>query len=274
MGYGGRLQARPMSVLRTYRRRQGFTLPELLVVIVLGSVIAGALYQTLIYQQRLYTQERSTTYRHDALRLANAVLSADLREASATGGDFVATEADSLSLRSPVGFGIVCAVDSGGGKLGLFGLQGRMGNLSGDSLLIYHPDGWLVRVREAESEEASSLTCPYSNGLAVELVIRVSGSLTGIPVGAPVRAFHRYTYSLEENRDDWWLARTDGSATEILVGPFAGDGTGLSFEYFDAAGQTTSDPMRVARVQLTLVAESEPYERLDTLTSTVRPRNQ
>jgi hypothetical protein len=237
-------------------------------------VVAAALYQVLIYQQRLYTQERSATYRHDALRLANAVLSADLRDASASEGDFVATSPDSLSLRSPVGFGIVCAVDSGGGKLALFNLQGRMGSLEGDSLLIYHPDGWLVRGRETESEESSSLDCPYSGGPAVELVIRVSGSLSGVPAGAPVRAFHRYTYNLKENRDDWWLARTDGDGTEILVGPFTDDGTGLSFAYFDAAGQSTSDPARVARLELTFVAESEPYERLDTLTSTVRPRNQ
>ncbi|MGD2215236.1 MAG: prepilin-type N-terminal cleavage/methylation domain-containing protein [Gemmatimonadales bacterium] len=263
-----------MMITRIHQRRRGFTLAELLVVIVLGSVVAAALYQVLIYQQRLYTHERSTTYRHDALRLANAVLSADLREASATQGDFLATSPDSLSLRSPVGFGIACAVDSGGGKLGLFNLQGRMATLDGDSLLIYHPNGWLMRVREAESEEASSLNCPYSGGPAVELVIRVSGSLTGIPAGAPVRAFHRYTYRLEENRDDWWLTRSDGNTTEILVGPFSGDGTGLSFAYFDAAGQTTADPASVARVQLTLVAESDPYEELDTLTSTVRPRNQ
>lgn len=262
-----------MTYRPNHQRARGFTLAELLVVIVLGSVIAGALYQVLIYQQRLYTRERSTTYRHDALRLANAVLSADLRDASITEGDLLATSPDSLSLRSPVGFGIVCAVDSGGGKLALFNLQGRMGKLAGDSLLIYHPNGWLVRVREAESEEASSLDCAYADGPEVELVIRVSGSLTGIPVGAPVRAFHRYTYNLEENRDDWWLARTDGYRTEILVGPFREDGTGLSFAYFDAAGQSTTDPARVARLQLTFVAESEPYEQLDTLTSTVRPRN-
>ena len=169
---------------------------------------------------------------------------------------------------------IVCAVDSGGGKLGLFNLQGRVGDLTGDSLLIYHPNGWVTRVRETESEEASSLNCPYVGGPEVELVVRVNGSLTGIPVGAPVRAFHRYTYSLEEIRGDWWLARTDGSRTEILAGPFTGDGTGLSFAYFDAAGQSTTNPANVARLELTLVAESEPYERLDTLTSTVRPRNQ
>lgn len=263
-----------MNALRMRRRREGFTLPEIMVVIILGSVIVTALYQTLVYQQRLYTQERSATYRHDALRLANAILSADLRDASAPEGDFLATEPDSVSLRSPVGFGIVCAVDSGGGKLGLFDLQGRMGNLAGDSLLIYHPDGWLARVREAESEEASSLNCPYAGGPEVELVIRVSGSLTGVPAGAPVRAFHRYTYSLEENRDEWWLARSDGTGTEILAGPFTGDGTGLSFAYFDAAGHSTTNPAAVARLELTLVAASEPYERLDTLTSTVRPRNQ
>jgi prepilin-type N-terminal cleavage/methylation domain-containing protein len=255
-----------------YRRRSGFTLAEILVVIVLGTAVAAALYQVLVHQQRLYTHERAATYRHDALRLANAVLTADLMEASASEGDFVATSPDSLSLRSPVGFGIACVVDSAAGKLGLFNVQGRMASLAGDSLLIYHPNGWLVRTRG--SDDSSSLSCPYSGGPAVELVIHVSGSLTGVPAGAPVRAFHRYTYSLEESRDDWWLARTDAEGTQVLAGPFTGDGTGLTFAYFDAAGEPTTNPARVARLDLMLVAESEPYERLDTLTSSVRPRNQ
>ncbi|UCC71236.1 MAG: prepilin-type N-terminal cleavage/methylation domain-containing protein [Gemmatimonadota bacterium] len=258
----------------TVRRQTGFTLAEMLVVIVLGSVIAGVLYQVLVYQQRLYSQERAATYRHDALRLANAVLTADLMEASASEGDFVVTSPDSLSLRSPVGFGIVCAVDSAGGKLGLFNVEGRVASLEGDSLLIYHPNGWLVRPRQADSEEASSLPCYYAGGPSVELVVRVTGTIIGVPVGAPVRAFHRYTYKLEQEGASWWLARTDASGSEILAGPFDGEGNGLSFAYIDAAGQATTDPARVARFGLTLVAESGPFERLDTLTSSVRPRNQ
>jgi prepilin-type N-terminal cleavage/methylation domain-containing protein len=265
-----------MKVMKERRRQSGFTLAEILVVIVLGSVVAASLYQVLVYQQRLYTRERAATYRQDALRLANAVLTGDLMEASASEGDFVAVEPDSLSLRSPVGFALVCSVDSSSGRLGVFDIEGRVLDSEGDSLLIYHPDGWLVaEASDVDSEGIGGLECPYAAGPFTEKAIHVDGSLIGVPVGAPVRAFHRYTYVLEEEEEgSWWLARDDASGTEILAGPFVGDGSGLVFAYFNAAGAPTTDPALVARLDVMLVAESEPYEQLDTLTASVRPRNQ
>jgi prepilin-type N-terminal cleavage/methylation domain-containing protein len=264
-----------MTRIASRSAQRGFSLAELLVVILLGTIIAAALYQVLVFQQRLYTDERAATYRHDALRLASAVLSADLMEASASEGDFVATETDSLSLRSPVGFGIVCAIDASVGRLAMFDVQGRMDDESGDSLLIYHPDGWLVRdLSEAESEATAGLACPYASGPSVERVVRVAGSLGGVPVGAPVRAFHRYSYRVDEHDGAWWLVRDDGSATQVLAGPFSEEGSGLSFAYFNATGGSTTDPAQVARVDLTLVAESETFGERDTLTASVRPRNQ
>lgn len=264
-----------MKVMKERRRQRGFTLAEILVVIVLGTVVVASLYQVLVYQQRLYTRERAATYRQDALRLANAVLTGDLMEASASEGDFVALEPDSLSLRSPVGLAIVCAVDSSSGRLGVFHIEGRVLDSEGDSLLIYHPDGWLVtEAADVDSEGIGGLECPYAAGPSTEKAIHVGGSLIGVPAGAPLRAFHRYTYVLEEEDGSWWLARADASGTEILAGPFVGDGSGMVFAYFDAAGAPTTDPARVARLDVMLVAESEPYDRLDTLTTSVRPRNQ
>ena len=248
---------------------------ELLVVILLGTAIVAALYQVLVFQQRLYTDDRAATYRHDALRLANAVLTADLMEASASEGDFVATHSDSLSLRSPVGFGIVCAVDSSVGRLALFDVQGRMSDELGDSLLIYHPAGWLVReLAEAESEAVAGMSCPYTAGPTVEHVVRVQGSLVGVPVGAPIRAFHRYSYRVEQTGGEWWLARADGSAVDILAGPLGDESSSLRFAYFDAAGDPTTDPAQIARVDLRLVAGSEPFDDRDTLNASVKPRNQ
>jgi prepilin-type N-terminal cleavage/methylation domain-containing protein len=258
------------------KRRGGFTLVEVLVVIVLGTVVAAALWNVLRYQQRFYRTERTAVLQHDALRLAAAVLTADLIEASGTGGDFVAIEPDSVSLRSPVGFGIVCAVDSASDRLGLFDISGRHTAEIGDSLLIYHPDGWLLRkLDEATFSSEESLKCPYAGGPTTEVAVRVEGgSLEGVPVGAPVRAFHRYTYRLERDGTGWWLARAEGDSAEILAGPFSGDGSGLQFTYLDAAGEVTDDPSRIARLDLMLVAEDRPSGRRDSLRASIRPRNQ
>jgi prepilin-type N-terminal cleavage/methylation domain-containing protein len=263
-----------VSRARRLRSRLGFTLAEVLVVIVLGTAVAAALYNVLVYQQQFYSSERDATMRHDALRLAASVLTADLMEASAAEGDFGTLSATALSLRSPVGFGIACAVDTAAGKLALFGVRGRWSAAAGDSLVVYHPNGWLARAPAAVTAPASE-SCPYAGGPTAQTVVQVSGSLGGVPVGAPVRAFHRYRYRLVQERGNWWLARDDGNVSEILAGPFSGDGNGLTFAYRDAAGNSTTDPTQVARVDLVVITEHAAGDaRRDTLATSVRPRNQ
>jgi prepilin-type N-terminal cleavage/methylation domain-containing protein len=255
------------------RRRRGFTLAEVLVAIVLGSVIAGALYQVLVYQNRFYTHERAAAVRHDALRTARAVLATDLMEASGSEGDFGSLTPDSVSLRSPVGFGVVCAIDSINGILSLIDVSGRLEASAGDSLLIYHRNGWLVRAASQAGAGIGVANCSYGNGYSVERAV-VTGSISGVPIGAPVRAFHRYTYSRQQNGSTWWLARTDRSGTDVLAGPFSSDSSGLQFVYRDVNGQPTTDPARVAWLDLMMVAEVPAFNRRDTLIASIRPRNQ
>ncbi len=275
MGYGGRIQVG--AVMRRLRGRRGFTLAELILALALSGALVAALYQVLIFQRRLHREERAEISRHDALRLAAAILAKDLMEARGVDGDFAALVPDSLKVRSPVGFAVVCAVDSATQTLALFDVAGRVSPSAGDSLLVYHPAGWLVRdIEPGDGDEAGSLSCPYGNsGPQVDKVIRVDASVAGVPAGAPVRTFRWYTYRLVENEGTWWLARDDGDSVEMLAGPLAGQGSGLAFAYFDAAGQPTTDPTRLARVDMTLVAEDPAAPgRRDTLTATVRLRNQ
>ncbi len=253
----------------------GFTLVELTIFLVLAGFIAAGFLQVLRYQQRAYRHERATVARHDALRLAGSVLAADLMEANGADGDFSALGPDSITVRSPVGFAIVCAADSFNNTLGLIDVTGRLSVEAGDSVLIYHPDGWLVRAPVDVNPTAASLTCPYGAGVAPQATLVVSGSIAGVPVGAPLRAFHPYSYRLDQEGNSWWLARDDGTVTEVLAGPFSGDSLGLAFSYFDTSGEPTADPALVARVDLNMVAVSgAASERRDTLVASVRPRNQ
>ena len=280
MGYSGRLPSTKMRPTRERLECRGFSFVEMLIFLTIGTLVTGALYQVVRFQQRVYRQERATIERHDALRLASSVLVSDIMEASGREGDFAALGPDSIVIRSPVGFGVVCDVDNSDKRIGLFDTAGRFNTSAGDSLLIYHPNGWLVRaIQTVNPTGTASLSCPYAAGPAIELTMRVDGSVTGVPVGAPVRAFHVYTYHLKQDRGLWWLARSDatssdGDILDILVGPFSDDGTGLAFAYSDEDGQPTTDPTQVARVDLSLVAVSRGYTERDTLTTSVRPRNQ
>ncbi len=99
-----------------------------------------------------------------------------------------------------------------------------------------------------------ALACPYSAGPTLQRTVQVGGSLSGVGVGAPVRAFHRYAYRLEQDQNLWWLSRSDDSQTDLLAGPFWA--SGVDFIYLDTLGLATSNPANVARVEVMLVARS------------------
>ena len=265
------------AVIRVMNRsRQGFSLAELIVLIALGTVVSMALYRTLVVQQRFYRQQGAVNTTQDALRLAWSVLAADLLEANAGEGDFGFIAPESVQVRSPVGFAIVCDKDNAERTLGLFNVQGRVTDAAVDSLLIYDPAGWLVRKVSIDNPTGGQpLSCPYAGGPSLEKRIRVDGSLDGVRVGSPLRAFHRYTYKLEQDGNSWWLARSDSATTEILAGPFSEEGSGLAFAYFDSLGQSTTNAADVARVDLTLVAISGlASTKRDSLGISASPRNQ
>lgn len=280
MGHGSRLSAEKMKSNRERPGQRGFSLVEVLIFMTVATMVAAALYQVVRFQQRAYRHERAAIARQDALRLASSVLASDIMEASGREGDFAALGSDSIVIRSPVGFGIVCDSDKSDKRLGLFSTSGRFSETAGDSLLVYTPTGWVVRgIQAVNPTGTASLACPYAGGPALDLTLRVDGDVAGVPVGAPVRTFHRYTYRLKQDRGSWWLARSDAGATDtdildILVGPFDGGGSGLQFAYFDANGQPTTDPTQVERVDLSLVAVSGAFTGHDTLRTSVRPRNQ
>jgi prepilin-type N-terminal cleavage/methylation domain-containing protein len=263
------------------RRSRGFTLVEMLVVVVLGTVVAAGLYRVLTTQQRAVRHQNEVASVHDVFRVAAAVLAADLREANPADGDLGGLSPETLSVRSPVGFAVVCAVDTVNARLGLVGVRGRVDATPGDSLLVYRPAGWIVRaVTAVDPGGLPPLACPYAGGPPLERTVRVAGSVSGVPVGAPARAFRRTAYHLAQDAGFWWLARTDPGGTEPLVGPTAPGG--LLFLYVDTLEQPAASVAAVARVDVRLVARSRagsgglagagrPLE--DTLWVRVRTRN-
>ena len=234
----------------------GFTVLEVLIVLMIAGVIATAIFRSLGAQQRYSASKRSTVGQHDALRLAASVLTASLRGASAGEGDYVFVAADSIGVRLPTGFAIVCHVDADSRRLGLADTHGLVSAGEGDSVLVYTPAGWIARSVNALNPAGPEMPCQYS-GLATQQTIKVDSAITAVPVGSPLRAFRQHVYRLELDANSWWLARYDGTESELLAGPFKGDGKKLSFSFLDASGQTTTEPTEVARVDLILVAEAD-----------------
>ena len=92
------------------QRRAGFTLIELIVVTVLGSLVVASALQILIINQRTYTAQSARIQGQQANRAALDILTNELREISGAGGDIVTMTSDSVGIRSMRKFGLTCSV--------------------------------------------------------------------------------------------------------------------------------------------------------------------
>ena len=88
--------------------------------------------------------------------------------------------------------------------------------------------------------------------------IRRWGSLRGLRVGAPVRAFDTYTYGLYQIDGDYYLGRRQSSAgsPDPLVGPLL-PSTGVGFRFLDSVGAVTTVDTLVAQIEVVLRYQSE-----------------
>ncbi len=87
----------------------------------------------------------------------------------------------------------------------------------------------------------------------------MSGSLSGVWVGAPVRLFRPYEYSLFELDGRYWLGRRNRAAGGDLIpvaGPLAPPAAnGLIITYYDLiTGSPTTNRLKVGRVDIKLRA--------------------
>lgn len=244
-------------ILRPSSRPSGFSLVEVLIVMVLTGVVVAGTLQALSAQKKFYARQGRILDARHAMRASTIILTSELREASAAGGDLYAIGSDSLALRSTVGFGVVCQVDESGGTLSLRYASGHFRLETADSVLVFVENG---RRYDDDSWRALALLgiapggSACADGGASDRVISVPGPLNGIWVGAPVRLFRPYVFRIFELDERWWLGRRNrgaGPGYLPVAGPLAppGDG-GLELLYFRGDGAATTDPSLVARVQI------------------------
>lgn len=267
--------------------RRGYSFIELIVALALFLIVLVAIIGVLLHQRRFYAAQAQVVDTRNAIRIALDVLSGELREASPGDGDLYAVAPDSIAIRSSLGFGVVCSVSGDG--VGLWNTAGVFGESARDSLLVFvegrpdtrQDDAWRsVRIQAVRNDPAA----PCVDGRIPDLELRIAGDLTGIRVGAPVRAFRPYIYRLYQGTDDlWWLGqRLRGGAFQPVTGPFQPpESGGLRFEFFAADGTTSLDPERIVSADIHVRGQSadpvrltaEPDFYTDTLSTIVYLRN-
>ena len=254
--------ASPHPAAGKRRKQYGFTLVEMMIYMVLAGLIMASVYQLVIGQSRAYGKQRELMDVHETLRSAAALLTWEMRQASAADGDIYAIGANSITLRSPQGSGFVCVIHP---DLPRFGVRGAgLGDVAAttdDSALVYVGSAnWDVQRILAVSKPGDMGVgeCAWTGGSKPDIGVKLSDA-TGIQVGALFRAFRRVEYGLYQADGRWWLGRKVGEAASYdkLTGPLLAPASGgLVLTYRDAAGNVTADPTQVAVIDFVIRAES------------------
>jgi prepilin-type N-terminal cleavage/methylation domain-containing protein len=270
--------------------RRGFSLVELMVVILLGSLLLVSTYQVLITNRRVFTIQNSKVATQQNTRAAMDVLFTELREVSSAGGDVVAMTSNSLSVRAMREIGVVCdalnSTHAGTPQLLVrtvideFEAQDSVYVFADNDEFVTTDDNWF---RAYVTANDTTATC--SDGSPAQR-ITFSGqsaafSADSVSTGAPVRSFEHMTYSLGTYNSETYLGRlVAGGSWVPLVGPLTGitGSPGLEFEFLDANGATTATPGDVRQIDVTLRswAEARGYDGdlvVDSLSSSIFMRN-
>ena len=267
----------------TQRIRSGFSLVELLLVVVLLGIVGGGLMRMVANQQRFYQGTYDLIDLRSQLRQAEAVLSTDLRGMSSPGGDLVTMTDSSMDFRYTMGSSISCTTPTAGGSTVIIPptttANGNMltnwlsmpaqydtayvfdegGNNTSSSDDVWQP---YEIVSVTSGSNCNAAYNAQSAGYAVLMKTSISPTIVQ---GAPIRFVRRAHYSLYQSSNDnnWYLGYMCSSCGNTTVSPIAGpflpydantgSGTsGIRITYFDSTGATTANTQNVSRINIVL----------------------
>lgn len=261
----------------TAKRECGWTLIELLLVLVLALLVGGSVYRFVVGHHRVYRRQVQRVDLQANLRVALAILPPEwieLNSADPLGSDLVTLGDTLITYKAMRTLWFVCQPPQDRGRAGSVTLWrhptfgSRQLDEGRDSLFLYaepdtadrSTDFWvhadIVSVK-------SSTECPSGEaGLSVTLGgIRPRGGLGVVRVGAPARGVELVQLTTYRDRHhDWWIGmrqlnKASGwGRIQPVLGPVATGG--LRFSYFDDSGARTNEPTHVARIGMTVVGRS------------------
>ncbi|CAN5912746.1 hypothetical protein BH11GEM1_BH11GEM1_02220 [soil metagenome] len=292
------------KAVRGRSARWGFSLPELLVALVLFALVGGAIVKTLSTGQRAYDAPVQHVDMQQNMRLASSILTSELRELDASDGDIQAMDSVSVRMRSMRQTGIVCTVPVLGGAMVsqvlsavTFAVRDTLQSIRyfapADSVMMLYEgnnairtdDSWLVGSVFAGTDPGTgALTnCTdvagrqgrlfkvnlYFDNTTTPAQLNAAGN---VPVGALIRAFQSVTFKRVKVGNDWFVGFDSAgvaATSQPIVGPLA-DSLGLKFSFFDsldtqlAAPYTAAVRNRVARISIALALRTASQIRRNT----------
>lgn len=231
-------------------RSSGFTLVEVLIVTLLSAIVMGSIYQMILLQDKTTREQYAIVETQQNARTALAVMTTDLKEISAVGGDVTAATSTSITFRALRKGGFTCTA---GGLLTIDVAELGAPFVVGDSLLVFSEganansaadDSWLVR-RVVATDAQTVASCgglnPFGAVAWRRLLLNVAP--TGVTAGALVRSFTPTRYRIVDNGEWGQLMRQVAEPplwlpveTAIIDRLSATADGGLDLRYFNAAG--------------------------------------
>ncbi|MEJ2539792.1 MAG: prepilin-type N-terminal cleavage/methylation domain-containing protein [Gemmatimonadota bacterium] len=274
--------------------RRGFTLVELIIVALLGSLLVMTAYQVLITNQQTYRVQNSRMQVQQSTRAAMDVLFSELREVSSRGADIVTFEPDHMEFRAMRTVGAVCDVDlSQLNILPTMTVRKVLDDFqAGDSVFVFADndpfitgdDAW---IKARISGVDTTAVCTDLDGVEYEATrMAFTGQAAAFVAdtvrdGAPMREFTRYSYGLMDYDGETYLGRSqDGGDWSPLVGPLTGatGKPGLEFAYLDADGNAATTTADIAQVRVMVRSHSRAVDQkgdpvVDSLNASIYLRN-
>ena len=278
-------------------RRRGFTLTEMLFVLVIFGLVAAATMQIIVRQQRFYASTTDLIAMRTTLRDIGEALPADLRGISSIGGDIAVMSDSAIDFRFTTGISVICQI--GVGRLTAVIPPTTLSSRSsvttwisaptiGDTMFVYNPgatssvtdDGWQGPIPVTAALAVG--ICPTASGYT-STTAEQNGSLTltfstalnaNIVPGNVIRFYRHAKYKLYQpaGSSSWYLGYQECPAgvcgtMQPVSGPYlaysATPGlTGLRFVYRDVNGNVTATPTAVARIDIIAKAQTENKIRM------------
>jgi prepilin-type N-terminal cleavage/methylation domain-containing protein len=285
-----------LSPIRSTRRgrtsRAGFSLVELLIVMVILAVLMTCVMTIFVQQQRFYSDSAAIIETRSSTRDAAYVLESDLHSLSPRSKDIYSMGSKFVEFRSQVGSSVVCTVDVARTTITVPPLNVTTGAAltswlsapaSGDTILIFDPGSTsgsvtdTFKVYTLTAAPTTGATCPNATGLTTTggeatqgYTFKVTPALTATTtVGSPIRIVRKAHYEIyQETGGSWYLGFYDCVPSRVPVcnalqpvsGPYippnvAGTG-GIVFTYRDSTGAVTGDVTLVRRVDIAARAQT------------------
>lgn len=183
---------RPHPAPGRRRGQYGFTMVEMIISLMVGSMVLAAVYQMLIVQSRAYGVQREVMEVQQTLRSAAALLAWEMRQAG--GGDLYSIDTTSITLRSTQGGGTVCATHTTLQRFGVrWGGSGDVAATADDSLSVYMSTSlgvgsWKVgSIDQIMPDQATAgvAWCDWGDGASIAPDVVLEVTVEGLEVWLP-----------------------------------------------------------------------------------------